>query len=724
MARSGLEQAAESVTFWHRLVAKPLAGVWSRAGAPPLGASAAPFYAAALAGEPVGDSAHAALVARCLLWCDAEAGRWAPPRLGWYRVASRAFPDDERCVFFVAALCRQGVITDAHAAATAYESLLRPAWRDSRFWGAFDLPQRAITNELAVLYAEGDPVSPERVAAVLAAHGRLAGDFSPPQRAQFVAYLARACREQDRRDDEAVAFFAARFAQEPGDTQNARCLAVRFAERERTDPAACRVYTRLAEQEPGDGETSDDVWKWTVHLARAHVAAGRLGTETLPALRRACTARPGDDELVAACALACAQIALPGPDELAVLENALEREGDLASVFAARGWPFAHIVRSLALAGGRARRWENADDETARALFARAAEAFPDDPALSVFHARALVAAEQWDAAAASVYEKAWTDSKKSDHAALAALGRAFVEMNAAEGKSVTAGRRAHIVGVWETLFRTGMAWPELVHALAQAYTHEDRVSDVALQVWGQVVESEPKNGKLRARLGREWKARGDGDEALRWYRDAAKLLPRDAETQFAAGVLSRDKTGDLAGAEKMLARAVRLAPQHLQAHFALGETLLAQDKKDAAKTVFQTIVDTIDPNHAPTLLHLGKLNLRYDDASVEAAEALFEQAKTLDPTRPETHRIADLYREKGLTQDEQQALETYLKLSAAEGGGDPDARRQLADLYIRRGDWREAETALRQIIALGADDKKTYTLLGEVMIQARAKAA
>jgi tetratricopeptide (TPR) repeat protein len=365
---------------------------------------------------------------------------------------------------------------------------------------------------------------------------------------------------------------------------------------------------------------------------------------------------------------------------------------------------------------------ENAGDTKARAMFARAAALFPDDPSLSLFHARSLAAAEQYDEAAIAVYEKAWVDSKKSDLALLAALGRAYILSGTAEGKNGKAPRRMQAITVWENLYRQGAGWPELTQALAQAYTYDDRVSDVALQVWGQVVADEPKNGKLRARLGREWRARGDGDEALRGYREAATLLPRDCETQFAAGTLVRERTGDLAGAEKLLAKATRLCPKHLEAHFALGETLLAQDKKDAAKEVFLNIVNTIDAAHAPTLLHLGKLNLRYEDSSVQAAEALFEQARTLDPDRAETHKkLADLYREKGQTEDEQRALETYLKLSSP---GDADAHRQLADLYIRRGDYQKAETALRQVIALGQGDKKTYTLLGEVMVQARARAA
>lgn len=681
MARvPSLKNADETVTLWHRALAPFVAGVWSRRDAPPLSAAAAAFYAGALKDNASG--AAQAAIARCLLWCDAEAAQFVPSRLGWYRVAARAFPDDERCAFFLAALCRQEVVQDAAVATQVYAALTRPDWKASRFWDAFDLPQRAITDELAVLYAEGDVVSPERVAAVEVAYARPEGGRTHEQRAAFVAFLARARRAANRRDKETLGLIAARFAQDPDDLDNVAYLGEVYAEANRADPDACRVFARLA----CAAAEETNARPWTLRLAHAHVTAGRVGPDTLPVLREAVRALPADATLAAARAAACAQVALPAPDDLAALEDVLDREADFAPVFVSHGWPFASVLRAVALAWGRARRMDDGSDEAARALFARAAALFPADPTLSLFHARALAAAEQFDHAAVPVYEKAWADSKKSDHAILAALGRAYIQTGAADN-GTTAARRAQIIAVWESLFRQEMGWPELTRALAQAYAHEDRVSDVALQVWEQVAADEPKNGCVRARLGREWRQRGDEDAALRWYREAAKLLPRDGETQFAAGVLVREKTGDLAAAEKMLARAARLCPTHREAHFALAETLLARNKKEAAESVFQTIVGTIDANHAPTLLHLNELN----------------------PNR-----------EQG--RSDHNAPETRLQLSAS--SSDADAQRQLADRCIGRGDYQSAETALRQVIALGAGDKKTYTLLGEVMVQARVKAA
>ena len=124
MARvPGLIKAEESTGLWHRMWGKSLAGGWSRAAAQPAGStgrSRAGYYAAALtAGSLKGDDA--ARVARSLLWCDAEAGQYVPDRIPYYRAAWEAFPNDECCSFFVATLCRQGVIEDraVHLAAKA-----------------------------------------------------------------------------------------------------------------------------------------------------------------------------------------------------------------------------------------------------------------------------------------------------------------------------------------------------------------------------------------------------------------------------------------------------------------------------------------------------------------------------------------------------------------------------------------------------------------------------
>lgn len=699
MARvPGFRQVSESTTLWQRLLGGILAGRWSRSPHPPLGADRAGFYAAALTRG--GDSR----IALCLLWCDAEAGCYAASRLPWYREAARVYPHDERCAFFSAALCRQGILTDAETAAQAYMALLRPEWKESRFWSAYSLSPREITEALARLYAGDAQITPARVAAVEAAYH--AASERAPERAALAAFLARAYRAADRRDETARAVYAVHFAACPDDTENTALLAAVYAQEDRRDPVASAVYAHMARQEdPPDA--------WSVRVARAYLSLGRVDAETLPAFRRAARAVPDHIAVAAAVAAAASKQVAPEADTLADLEAALDREAELAPYFEAQGWLWSAVVGTLSLGWGKMGR----TDEAARAVYARATQACSDEKRHGIYHARALAAVPEISEEAIVVYERALR-SAVGDHAVMTGLGHAYVATDAAEGP-----HRLAAIAVWESLYRQGMSWPEMVAALARAYAADDRVTDVALSLWLQVVEKEPRNGKLRVRMAREFLARNDVEEALRWFREGAKLCPRDFEAQYQTGTLLLERSGDYAGAEKHLQRAVKATggSKHRDAHFALGEALLAQDKRAEAKAVFQKIVDKLDPNHTPSIMRLAKLNLKYDEQAVATAEALYEQAKSLEPGRPDTYRsLAELYREKGQHAEEQQALETFLKLSAP----DPDALRQLADLYIRRGDFLQAEAALRQVIALGDGDKKLYTLLGEVMVQARARAA
>src|SRR4051812_24583994 len=104
MARgNGLTSATESITTSQRLMGAMLAATWCRSANPPISPDKTGYYATALASSGIsGDTRNR--IARCLLWCDAEAGQYVKARFDWYREAALAFPDDECSQFYVAAL--------------------------------------------------------------------------------------------------------------------------------------------------------------------------------------------------------------------------------------------------------------------------------------------------------------------------------------------------------------------------------------------------------------------------------------------------------------------------------------------------------------------------------------------------------------------------------------------------------------------------------------------
>jgi tetratricopeptide (TPR) repeat protein len=712
MARgTGLTSATESITTSQRLMGAMLAATWCRSSTPPISPDKTGYYAAALASGGIsGDTRNR--IARCLLWCDAEAEQYVKSRLDWYREAALAFPDDERCQFYVATLFNMKVLKDPELTAAVYQRVLRPEWERSSYWDRFALPRKTIDTNLAKnIAADPETITPERIAAVeRVLHEALEREDRSVDRRPLATYLSIAYRREQRKDENAEIVYRYVFNHDTGNAENNAFLARLYSEQERADMIACAVYARMVIQCENDGMRSEADY-WVERLARGYMGLNRLEEVHLPTFERAATLRPNDRDLKAAylCAIARRRGITPNAEQIQVLQEGMAREAEYAPRFVQHRWEWSLVPRALACGYGAAGR----TDDAAMQVYARTIEVSPEEYEVWGFYAKGLVERQDLSANAVSVYERAFRTGQAND-AVMKTLAKAYLAINAYEGE-----KREVALSLWETLYREGEHWPEMVDALARAYVAEERVNDIAISLWERSVQQDEKNGSLRLRLAQEYQARSDWEMAAQYYREAAKLLPRDFTAQYEAASLLMEHFNDHVNAIRLLQKAVKLpaGAQHLNAHFLLGEALLARDKRDEARIVFQKIADEIDPNHTPTLLRLARLNLKYEEEGVRKAEALYEQARNLDPNLPETYRkMAELYRERGQSEEEQQALEKYLELSEP----DADRYRQLADLYIRRGDFGRAEMAIRQIIALGQGDKKLYTLLGEVILQGR----
>jgi tetratricopeptide (TPR) repeat protein len=714
MARgSGLISAAETLTTAQRMTGAMLAGTWSRSANPPIGPDKAGYYSAALAGGASGPMRDR--IARCLLLCDATTGQYVKTRLEWYRCAALAFPDDEPCQFYVAALCFNKVFKEPDLTTTIFQRLMRPEWEHSPYWGVFHLSRHTIATDLArVISADPTTITVERVAIVEhVLHVALEREDRTVDRRPLTAYLCAAYRQAGRKDEAAEIVYRYIFTQAPEDAENNAFLAALYHEQGKGDAISCAVYARMVFWCEKEGKASEADF-WAERLARGYLGLGRLEEVNLPAFERAARLNPEDPDLQAAllCALARRRGIVPKEEHRRLLEEGLARESVYAPRFSTRHWDWSLVPRALAYAYGR---MDRTDDEAMR-VYARTIELCPEERDAWGFYARGLAERKEHGPEAIAVYERAFRTGQAND-SVMMTLAQAYITSNAYQGE-----KREVALNLWETLYRQGKRPQELVDALTRAYVEEERVNEIAITLWERAVTADDKNGPLRLRLAQEYRARSEWEAAATYYREAARLMPKDFTAQYEAGVMLIEHFNDNTTAIRLLQKAVKLpaGQQHLNAHFALGEALLARDKRDEARVVFQKIVDEIDANHTKTLLHLAKLNLKYEEEGVRKAEALYEQAKSLDPNHPETYRkMAELYHAKGQADEEQEALEKYLELSEPDAG----RYRQLADLYVRRGDYLRAESAIRQVIALGAGDKKLYTLLGEVILQGRLQA-
>jgi tetratricopeptide (TPR) repeat protein len=708
MARvSGLTEAKDEITLAQKMAGTMMAEMWSRSDNPPIGSDKAGYYAAALTKGVSGDAR--ARVARCLLWCDFMANRYCLNRLEWYAESLLGSPQDERSVFYVAALCNLKVIQEPQLTAFAYHQLLNPAWDRSPYWNRFALPQKNILREVANLYASMPHIiAPDRIDIVERALEQSEDRVS--ERKPLAEYLAKAYRTAERTDEMAEIVYRYVFTHVPDDTENNSFLARLYLQRQKQDSDACAVFARMVGQADSTDNTPEANY-WVLQLAQTYLGMGRVDEGTLLTYKRAFEITPENQDLRAAmlCSLARRRDGKVDRETVSLLEQALEEEKTLSPRFTTRRWDWSLIIRALAYAYGT----EERTDDEAMAIYTRATEVCPEERDIWGFRAKGLALRGDFSAEAMVVYERALR-TLHTDEGILIALARAYIRNNAYEGE-----HRVAALQLWENLYRQGIHWPEMVQALAKAYTAEDRVNDIALTLWEKSLGDDEKNGPIRLRLAQEYRSRSEYDLAGKYYREAAKLLPKDFVAQYEAATLLREHLNDNVSAIRLLQKAIKLpaGQKHLYAHFILGEALLEREKRDEAQEIFQKIVEEIDANHTPTLLHLAKLSLKYEEDSVKQAEAFYEQAKTVDPAQPETYRrMAELYHEKGEYEEEERALEKYLELA------EPDAEKlmQLADLYIRRSEYSRAETMLRRVIGLGKGDKKIYTLLGEVITQAQ----
>ena len=652
-----------------------------------------------------------ARTAQALLWADIKTRQFHSLCADWYLLAAAVFPDDERCAFYVGSLYYHGVIKATEAElAKALGMLMKPAWRDSIYWTRLDLPRNELLKRLTdSLNDEAIRITPERLPVLEAAFD--SSTLTEEQRVTTARWLGVAYRASGRSDDRAEIIYRYLFVHVASDTENNEYLANLFAGRELDDANACAVYARMVSEADRAGDQAAKA-RWSVRLSRAYIAQNRLGAEAIIPLQTALTITPGDRLLEAALAYSVgrSELVLLEPSLLKHLEAAIAFESEFVPYFTEHQWQWSVVPRALALAWGKIGR----KDSLAGFIYARATELCPEEKVLWAYHADALAEAKDYSRKAITVYERA-NQLKQAGENVILALAHAYQA-----NRSQDSNDRRKALVLWEDLYRQGKATADVAAALTEAYLHEERLSDTALELLQKMpLQLGQVPGPLLLRVAQEWRRRGELSTALRWYQETERAMPEHFLTLYEYGLLLKEQFSDFVGAVNVLARAIILPSgnYHLECHLALAESLLALDKRDDARRVFQIIIERIDSNHTPSLLHLARLNLKFEEQGMLRAEMLYERVTTVDPNNPEAYQsMIDLYRAQGNTKMEQWALEQYLKLGAPDAG----RYRELADLYIRRGDYQKAESALRQIIALGGAERDVYTLLGDVIQQAR----
>ena len=121
----------------------------------------------------------------------------------------------------------------------------------------------------------------------------------------------------------------------------------------------------------------------------------------------------------------------------------------------------------------------------------------------------------------------------------------------------------------------------------------------------------------------------------------AASVLPPKARKQTKHAIFAL-KSGNLAGAQKELDQAYKLAPSSPDLNFLLGYLYYAKNDFEKAGAFLGT-ASTINPNHGPALTLLGRMHLQRKD--YPAARSALEQAVVADANNWLPHELlADTY--------------------------------------------------------------------------------
>ncbi len=149
-------------------------------------------------------------------------------------------------------------------------------------------------------------------------------------------------------------------------------------------------------------------------------------------------------------------------------------------------------------------------------------------------------------------------------------------------------------------------------------------------QQWAeQALEINPKSAQAYELRGRLAMTAGSMPKAIADFRKALELDP-DLTVACLNLVTAYKATGDLQGALKAAANAVKLAPQEASSHFAYGDILQLTDRLAEAEEQYRTAIKAQD-DLAPAKLRLAML-LTQQKRHLQEARELAKEAQELEP--------------------------------------------------------------------------------------------
>jgi tetratricopeptide (TPR) repeat protein len=220
------------------------------------------------------------------------------------------------------------------------------------------------------------------------------------------------------------------------------------------------------------------------------------------------------------------------------------------------------------------------------------------------------------------------------------------------------------------------------------------------------VDEREIRRASMHRRLAEAKLQKNSLELAIREFRAAQDLNPKDAEIYFGLAEAYRRK-GLLTEAEQTLDEALRLAPDHQDARLNLSVVYLMQDRWPEAIAITTELI------HDPTFLRPSRALVNrgwayYKSGDDEAAKRDLQEALVSDAGNFQAHlNLGLLYLDQGSTLDAMVHFERVLKIlerrpPAIFGATEAQARFHLAQAHVKLGQRDRAIAELRMAAERG----------------------
>ena len=254
---------------------------------------------------------------------------------------------------------------------------------------------------------------------------------------------------------------------------------------------------------------------------------------------------------------------------------------------------------------------------------------------------------------------------------------------------------------------------PDVAYAhfqLGYAYTALKQ-SDDARPEYEKAVELDPKMSEAQLNLGILLLEK-DPAAAVKPLTKAVELLPSQSRPRFLLG-LAQERSGDLKSAAESFEGAARLDPKDSESQLELGRIYLKDNRPADAEGKFRAVLEA-DPKSVEALHGLA---LSLDAQKKPGAADAYRDYLAVHPQDTAAHdRLIHFLVE----QQQYDAAMAEINKNAPGQTPSLDALKLKAEIAIGQKKYDDASSALKQAVAMAPNDAQLHGWLGRVYLQTR----